>query len=161
LPRARRHAQTPAGHRETVVTTAILWPTLALVALIFAVMITMAVQRLGHVKRHPPAPSDFDSADSASRYYPPVARAGDNFVNLFEMPVLFFALVPLLLVFHHAGHVQVALAWVYVGLRLVHSVIHIGPNKVPQRFAVFLVSCIVLAVMWVGFAIDMAGAAAL
>ncbi|WP_419815031.1 MAPEG family protein [Glacieibacterium sp.] len=142
-------------------TIAILWPTLALVALIFAVLITMAVQRLGYIKRNPPAATDFASADSAARYYQPVARAGDNYVNLFEMPVLFFALVPLLLIFHHAGHVQVALAWIYVALRLVHSIIHIGPNKVPQRFAVFLVSCIVLAVMWVGFGIDMAGASAL
>ena len=140
---------------------AILWPTLALVALIFVVAITMITGRLGHIKRNPPGADDFASADSARRYLQPVAPSGDNYANLFEMPVLFFALVPLLLIFHHAGHVQVVLAWAYVALRLVHSLIHIGTKKVPPRFLAFLGSCIVLSAMWIGFGIDMAGASAL
>lgn len=67
--------------------------------------------------------------------------------------------MPLLLITHHAGHVQVALAWGYVVLRAVHSVVHIGSKAVRPRLAVYLLSCVVLSAMWIGFAIDMIGAA--
>lgn len=140
-------------------TTAILWPTFALVALIFIVWLTMVAQRLGHMRRTPPVSGDFASSETAGRYFQPVELASNNFSNLFEMPVLFLALVPLLLVFHHAGHVEVALAWVYVALRAIHSFIHIVPKQVTSRFIVYLLSCIVLSAMWIGFAIDIMGAA--
>ncbi len=139
-------------------TTAILWPTITLVALVFAVWATLLVQRLGHMKRTPPARDSFATGDAARRYFEPVAMPADNLANLFEMPVLFFTLVPLLLITHHAGHVEVALAWTYVALRALHSFIHIGPKRVPARFVVYLLSCTVLAAMWIGFAIDMAAA---
>jgi hypothetical protein len=93
------------------------------------------------------------------RYFRPVEMPANNLANLFEMPVLYFALVPLLLITHHANHIQVILAWIYVVLRALHSFIHIGPKKVMPRFMVYLASCIVLSVMWIGFAIDMATAA--
>ena len=76
--------------------------------------------------------------------------------NLFEMPVLYFALVPLLIVTGLENDVQSILAWVFVGLRAAHSFVHVGSNKVPHRFGIYLLSCIVLSAMWVGFAVDMA-----
>ena len=140
-------------------TTAILWPSFALVALIFTVWATLLVSRLGYMKRTPPTRDSFATGDAARRYFEPVAMPADNLANLFEMPVLFFALVPLLLITHHAGHIEVALAWVYVALRALHSFIHIGPKQVRPRFMVYLASCAVLSAMWIGFAIDMATAA--
>lgn len=135
--------------------TGILWPTFALVALIFIVWLTLFVQRFGHIKRNPPTAAYFATGEAAMRYFEPVEMPANNLRNLFEMPVLYFALVPLLLITHHAGHVQVLLAWIYVTLRAVHSFIHIGPKKVMQRFQVYLLSCIVLSAMWIGFFIDM------
>ncbi|GAA0726768.1 MAPEG family protein [Sphingomonas japonica] len=136
----------------------ILWPTLALVALIFAVWFTLFVQRIGHMRRHPPTAEDFASGGAALRYFRPVEMPANNLANLFEMPVLYFALVPLLLVTSHAGHVQVTLAWAYVALRAVHSYAHIAAKQVRPRFMAYLASCAVLAAMWIGFAIDMARA---
>ncbi len=81
---------------------------------------------------------------------------GNNLRNLFEIPVLYFALVPLLLIFRHAGHIQVALAWAYVALRVAHSLIHITRKSANTRFMIYLGSCVVLSAMWIGFAIDMA-----
>lgn len=89
------------------------------------------------------------------RYFTPVEMSANNLRNLFEMPVLYLALVPLLLITHHANHLQVLLAWIFVALRALHSFIHIGPKKVMPRFMVYLASCIVLSAMWIGFAIDM------
>lgn len=140
--------------------TAILWPTFALVALVFAVWFTLFVQRMGHMRRNPPGPADFASGEAAMRYFQPVEMPANNLRNLFEMPVLYFALVPLLMLTHHAGHVQVALAWAFVLLRAVHSYIHIGPKRVMPRFHAYFASCVVLAAMWIGFAVDMLAAAA-
>ena len=138
----------------------ILWPTIALVALIFVVWMTMFVQRFRHMKRTPPKAWDFDNTESAQRYFAPVEMPANNLRNLFEMPVLYFALVPLLPVTHQASYIQAVLAWIYVALRIIHSFIHIGPKKVPPRFIVYLASCAVLAAMWIGFAIDLGSAQA-
>ena len=134
--------------------TAILWPTFALVALIFAVWTTLFVQRIGHIRRNPPRREDFATGAAAMRYFEPVEMPANNLRNLFEMPVLYFALVPLLLVNGQAGTVQVVLAWIYVALRAVHSWIHIGPKRVQPRFMVYLASCAILSAMWIGFAVE-------
>ncbi len=132
------------------------WPTLAMVALVFAVWLTMVVTRMRHMRRHPPGPETFASGDAARRYFQPVAMPGDNLGNLFEMPVLFFALVPLIVLFAVPSRTQIALAWIFVACRAAHSVIHIGPKRVMPRFMAYLASCIVLAAMWIGFAVDLA-----
>ena len=135
---------------------AILWPTFALVGLIFVVLIILATQRFGYVRTNPPKRADMATSNSMKAYFEPIDAPANNLANLFEMPVLYFALVPLLLLFRHANHIQVALAWAFVLLRILHSVAHISRAKVQRRFLVYLLSCLVLAVMWVGFAIDMA-----
>ena len=133
----------------------ILWPTFALVALIFIVWFVLFVQRFGHMRRNPPRAEDIATGEAAMRYFTPVEMSANNLRNLFEMPVLYLALVPLLLITHRANHLQVLLAWIFVALRALHSFIHIGPKKVMPRFMVYLASCIVLSAMWIGFAIDM------
>jgi hypothetical protein len=133
----------------------ILWPTFALVALIFIVWFTLYIQRFGHMRRSPPSAADFADGSAEAGYFRPVEMPAENLANLFEMPVLYFALVPLLLITRHADHVQVLLAWAFVVLRAAHSFIHIGLKKVPLRFFVYLASCVVLSAMWIGCAIDM------
>ena len=136
--------------------TAILWPTFALVALIFAVVMAMAVKRFGYIRSTKPRREDFATSAAQKAYFQPIDSAAHNLANLFELPGLFFALVPLLLIFHHAGHIQVALAWLYVALRALHSFIHITNRPALGRFRTYLASCVVLSVMWIGFAVDMA-----
>lgn len=137
----------------------IIWPVLAMVAVIFVVWFTLVRQRLGHIKRNPPTAETFATNDAAGRYFAPVAMSANNLANLFEMPVLFFALIPLLVFAQQATAAQVVLAWIFVVLRAAHSFIHIGPKKVPARFMVYLASCAVLLAMWLGFGIDMVTAA--
>jgi hypothetical protein len=139
----------------------ILWPTFVLVGLVFVVTGMMFQQRLAHMKKNPPRESDFESGDAAMRYFQPVEMPANNYRNLFEMPVLFFALVPLLLITRHADNVQLILAWVYVLLRIVHSFVHIGPKKVQPRAMLYMASVLVLLAMWVWFAIGMLSAASM
>ena len=136
----------------------ILWPTFALAALAFAMFLVMFVKRLGHIRANPPAPEDLATGEAAMRYFAPVEMPANNYRNLFEMPVLYFALVPLLLVTSQDSLAQVVLAWVYVALRYLHSFVHVGPKKVPVRAMLFVLSAIVLSAMWIGFAVDIARA---
>lgn len=136
----------------------ILWPTFALAGLTFAVFLVMFVKRFGHIRANPPRAEDLATGEAALRYFAPVEMPANNYRNLFEMPVLYFALVPLLMIANQDSSVQVVLAWIYVALRYLHSFIHIGPKKVPVRAMLFVFSAIVLTAMWIGFAIDMATA---
>lgn len=139
---------------------AILWPTFALVALIVVVWFWMNLERGRHIKGNPPTAEDFASGEAALRYFQPVEMPANNFRNLFEMPVLYFAIVPLLLITHQASHVQVALAWAFVLLRFLHSFIHIVVRKVQLRAMIYWLGSAVLMAMWIGFALDIAHASA-
>ncbi|TRD10123.1 MAPEG family protein [Erythrobacter insulae] len=66
-----------------------------------------------------------------------------NHTHLHEQPTLFYAVVVILALTAPSG-TDVMLAWVYVGLRIVHSLWQILVNKVPVRFVLFLLSSIVL-----------------
>ncbi len=66
-----------------------------------------------------------------------------NHTHLHEQPTLFYAVVVILAIVG-AGAVDVLLAWSYVGIRIVHSLWQIFVNKIPVRFALFLLSTIVL-----------------
>lgn len=140
---------------------AILWPTIALAGLAFIIFATMFVTRARHIRANPPRRETFATGEAAMRYFEPVEMPANNYRNLFEMPVLYFALVPLLLITNQDSRVQVILAWIYVAIRVAHSFVHIGPKKVPVRALLFVASGVVLMAMWIGFAIDLASAQAL
>ncbi len=74
------------------------------------------------------------------------------FMNLVEVPVLFYVLCLVLLVTAHVTTVSLWLAWAYVVLRIVHSLIYLTYNRVFHRFMVFGASN--LAVL--GLLIDLA-----
>ena len=47
------------------------------------------------------------------------------------------------------GVLLVVLAWLYVGLRLGHGIVHLTFNKVPARFAFYIASNVVLLALWI------------
>jgi hypothetical protein len=81
-----------------------------------------------------------------------VERPSRAYMNLLELPVLFYAACALMLITGKFDGVQVALAWVFVLTRCVHAFIHIGFNYVPLRFAAFFAGSVTLGVLWVRFA---------
>ena len=133
---------------------ALLWPCFALVALILSIWITLVIKRLDHIRRNPPKSEDLATGEAAKRYFAPVEMPANNLANLFEMPVLFFALVPLLLMFRQVTAAQIMLAWIFVALRALHSIAHIATCDVRLRFRVYILSVAVLVAMWVGFFVD-------
>lgn len=139
----------------SAVNLALLWPTVAMAGLIFVVWFVLLRKRFAHIAANRPTAADFADVEAVSRYFRPVERPAQNLANLFEMPVLYFALAPLLILTGCASTAQVALAWIFVGFRLAHTVIHIGPNMIMARARVYIASNIVLFAMWVGFVVDL------
>jgi hypothetical protein len=68
----------------------------------------------------------------------------DNYNNLMEQPTQFYAVLLGLTLLDVKNKRTVSLAWAYVGLRLVHSLIHVSINYPVPRFAVFATSSFVL-----------------
>ncbi|MBD8527826.1 MAPEG family protein [Pseudomarimonas arenosa] len=68
----------------------------------------------------------------------------DNFNHLMEQPTYFFAAALSLALLGDQSAISLGLAWAYVALRLVHSLIQCVWNHIPTRFAVFCLSSLVL-----------------
>ena len=73
-----------------------------------------------------------------------VSNPSDNLKNLFEIPVLFYALALYLFVSHEVDGVYVTAAWVFVSFRAVHSLVHSTFNLVILRFYLYLIATLAL-----------------
>ena len=82
---------------------------------------------------------------------PEVVVTNRNYMNLLEMPVLFYVVCIALYVTHHVARAPLALAWIYVGLRLAHSLVHLTTNRIRRRLALFAASNFVLLSIWIWF----------
>lgn len=129
---------------------AFLQPLFAMVLLNLMVWLRLYQTRLGEMKRrriHPQA-----VASSAQMATLEDTRAADNFRNLFELPVLFYAAMLLIIVSQTQSMVLLVLAWAFVALRYLHSYIHCTYNRVNDRFSVYLFGAIALWAMWADMA---------
>ena len=68
----------------------------------------------------------------------------DNYNHLFEQPVLFYATAISLAMLGDTSGASLMLAWGYVALRIVHSLWQALFNRIPVRFALFLLSSLAL-----------------
>ena len=75
---------------------------------------------------------------------PKVRWKADNYNHLMEQPTLFYAIAISLAVLGDQSMASVALAWSYVGLRVVHSLVQATWNNIQTRFALFFVSSLLL-----------------
>ena len=80
-----------------------------------------------------------------------------NYMNLLELPVLFYMVSLTVVVTRIASPAMLGLAWAYVVLRLVHSLVHLTYNNVLHRLAVFAASNVVLLVLWLLAALALLG----
>ena len=75
---------------------------------------------------------------------PKVRWKADNYNHLMEQPTLFYAIAISLAVLGDQSTASVALAWAYVGLRVLHSLVQVTWNNIQTRFALFFVSSLLL-----------------
>jgi len=135
---------------QQVAAAALIGPVVALVVLTAVVAVMMVAYRNLAVIRGAATLRYFQTfADKPAEW---VERPARTYMNLLELPVLFYVVCLLMLATGRFDSVQVALAWIFVVTRCVHAFIYIGFNHVPLRFTAFLSGALALAVIWTRFA---------
>lgn len=123
----------------------ILNPLVAMMVLTFVVWVFMYARRLGYMVRHGIDPQEVDTPQKMALRLPESVEApSNNLKNLFELPVLFYVVCLTLLHLGWVSPTDVAAAWLFVGLRAAHSVVHCTVNIVKVRFVFYLLSSLVL-----------------
>ena len=132
-----------------------LYPMFALAAWTMIVLLMIPVVRIRAALRREVRPNDFRFGESAA-VPAQVSIPNRNYMNLLELPMLFYAVCLILFVIAGATHLAVGIAWAYVGLRVVHSLIHLTYNHVIHRLTVFALSSVALLALWVLAALHLA-----
>lgn len=131
---------------------AILFPPTVLALLTGVVFIKLYRDRIAECRTRRIHPQQLATSKQMQDTMQNVA-ASDHFRNLFEVPVLFYALCGFLAITGLTNLLLLACAWGYVVLRAAHSYVHLTSNVVIRRFQLFLASSIVLYAMWALFAL--------
>jgi hypothetical protein len=133
--------------------TAILWPVIVQVVLTFAVLLGMGPARARSMREKGQSLSDDDVRLGRNAWTDQALKFSKNYANQFEMPVLFYAVVGYAMITNAVDVLMVGLAWIFALSRIVHTVIHVGPNVVMHRGLAFLVGFVALVLMWLKLAI--------
>jgi hypothetical protein len=135
----------------------ILYPVFAMFFLVAGVLARMAKLRVGAV----------GSGEVNVKYYRAYQGGEEpehirvvtrHFINLFEVPVLFYVVVILTYITEQVSHWMIGCAWVYVAARYVHSYVHLTSNNVLTRFRVFIGGGLILLVMWLSLLVKLVSA---
>jgi hypothetical protein len=122
----------------------IMTPMLALISWTFVMWFWLYATRIPAMRRAGLDPKVIKRKDELDVLPVKVKQVADNYNHLHEQPTVFYALV----VYSHlvglADGLNTKLAWVYVALRILHSLIQATVNFVPLRFSVFAASALVL-----------------
>lgn len=124
--------------------TAIFAPFFSMMLLTLVVWLYMYVRRIVFLNAQDIEPNELTPLKLAEISPAAVANPSDNLKNLFEMPVLFYALALYLFVTAQVDGVYVLAAWVFVAFRALHSAVHCTINIVLLRFILYAISSLAL-----------------
>ena len=129
----------------------ILLPMGALALLTFIVLLLIPFRRFRAAFAGQVNPGDFKYGES-NRVPGDVSIPNRNYMNLLELPVLFYAIC----IINYVARPEIDsftlfLAWLYVALRALHSLVHLTYNNVFHRLALFAASNVALLGMWIWF----------
>ena len=120
-------------------------PIVALVAWSLVMYIWMYVARIGAMRRGGISAKGMRGTRGLDGIIPDEANwKAHNYAHLMEQPTIFYAIVIALILMGFDAQINVYLAWAYVGLRVVHSLIQATVNIVIYRFIVFTLSSLCL-----------------
>lgn len=139
-------------------TDTILTPVLALIVWTLIVWVWMYATRIPAMQKAKIDPQD--AARTRQLNLPPnIMAVSDNYNHLMEQPTIFYAAAFYVFLSGAENGLNIALAWAYVALRVVHSFIQNTGNIVMARFAVFSLSTLCLAAIVVQQVIALLGGA--
>ncbi len=132
----------------------IFYPMLGMATLTFGVVALLAKRRFGAIgKGETTNLAFFKTFRGESPEPESVQTAQRNLTNLFEMPMLFYPACIAAGMMGKVDTVTLSLAWAYVALRLVHTLVHVTGNDVRTRFKIFFLSNVPLMALWVYIAL--------
>lgn len=134
----------------------ILAPVVILVLWTLIMEVWMLATRMAAMTAAGMDPQDGERAAELGQRLPAATQwKADNYNHLMEQPTVFYAMALVLAIAGLGTGLNLAMAWVYTGSRVVHSLIQATINKVMFRFLMFLVGSIALAIMAVDAAIHL------
>ena len=119
-------------------------PFFVLILLTIVVWFYMYARRIPFITKNRLTPDQLRPTEFARLSPPEISNPSDNLKNLFELPTIFYALTLFLFVTKQVDSVYLAAAWVFVGLRILHSAVHCTINIVILRFWLYAVSAMAL-----------------
>jgi hypothetical protein len=137
---------------------AILYPMFALAAWTLVVLLLIPIARVRSARRREIVVDDFKYGESPA-VPPAVSIPNRNYMNLLELPMLFYVVCIVLYMTAGASTTTIALAWAFVALRVVHSLIHLSYNHVVHRLAAFTASNVALVMLWMAAGFHLGAAA--
>jgi hypothetical protein len=117
-------------------------PFFAMVFLTLLVWVYMYIRRISFITSRKLTPKDLTPSAFAQISPPIVSNPSDNLKNLFEIPIIFYALVLYLFITKQVDAVYVSAAWVFVVFRTLHSAVHCTFNRIILRFYLYLFATI-------------------
>ena len=128
-----------------------LTPVLALIIWSLIIWLVMYARRIPAMTKAGISPDSAQSPDGdwKSKLPEQTQWAAHNYNHLMEQPTIFYALMFYMSLTGAAtgDSLALTLAWSYVALRVVHSLVQISANKVMLRFGLFSLSTIILIVL--------------
>src|ERR1700741_3149051 len=121
----------------------LLWPMLAQIGWTFLLYVYLTAVRQRALRSGEVAYSTFAHGEEP----PHIERVTRNLANQFELPVIFYAVVALLIATNNVTTVDIIAAWVFVAGRVVHTLVQCLTDNVPLRGQVFLINFAGVAVL--------------
>jgi hypothetical protein len=119
-------------------------PVLALIAWTFVMWLWLYAARIPAMRKARIDLEDVRQGRPVNPLPARVTRVADNYNHLHEQPTLFYALALAAQLAGAVDQISLILAWSYVAIRIVHSLIHAGANIIPIRFLVFTIGSLAL-----------------
>lgn len=129
--------------------TAIFWPVLAQVLLVYIVYLVMGRRRYGAVRSGEAKAGQFKTRSTEPASSVTVAN---NLSNQFELPVLFYVLCLALHETNGVNYLTLALMWIFVASRYAHAWVHLTTNNLRLRSRIFFFGAVILLLSWIWFA---------
>lgn len=127
----------------------VLAPVFVLVLMTFALLLAAGYARVRDLNTRKLRISDIALGQNA--WPEKTAQIGNAFNNQFQLPLLFYVLVVLVLVTGKQDWVFVGAQWLFVLTRIAHAAIHVTSNHVPRRFQAYAAGVFVLMAMWLWY----------
>jgi len=126
----------------------LLAPVVALAAWSLIVLVWLYATRIPAMMRMGVKPGQISNDPNAASKLPAWARnVADNYNHLMEQPTIFYATALALQLMGQTWQINIALAWLYVGLRVLHSLVQATVNIILVRFTIFVISSLVLGAL--------------